>query len=157
MDGPPAERRGGRHEDRRQVPARPLRLVPCRRRGSGRALGRRAAGNVMTVVAAIDCGTNSTRLLVKRDGETVERLMRITRLGQDVDRTGRLDPDAIDRTIAVLREYREAMDRFNVERDSSHVRMTATSAARDAANRDDFFSAAESVIGVRPELLTGAE
>jgi len=79
--------------------------------------------------------------------------MRITRLGAGVDTTGRLAPDAIDRTVTVLREYREVMDRFDV----AQVRMTATSAARDAANRDEFFDAAEAVIGSRPELLPGAE
>lgn len=107
----------------------------------------------MSTVAAIDCGTNSTRLLVSRDGETVERLMIITRLGQGVDATGRLAPEAVDRTTAVLREYRAVMDRHGVGR----VRMTATSAARDAANREDFFAAAEAVVGVRPELLSGEE
>lgn len=105
-------------------------------------------------VAAIDCGTNSTRLLVRSpEGETLERLMRITRLGKGVDATGRLDPGAIDRTIAVLREFREVMDRFGVER----TRMSATSAARDAENREVFFAAAADVIGVRPELLSGEE
>ena len=107
----------------------------------------------MSVVAAVDCGTNSTRLLVSEDGRTRERLMRITRLGQGVDATGRLAPDAMERTTAVLTEYREVMDRLGVER----VRMTATSAARDAENREDFFAAAEEVVGVRPELLTGLE
>jgi exopolyphosphatase/guanosine-5'-triphosphate,3'-diphosphate pyrophosphatase len=107
----------------------------------------------VSTVAAIDCGTNSTRLLVSRDGETVERLMTITRLGQGVDATGRLAPDAIERTIAVLREYREVMDRHAVER----LRMTATSAARDADNREEFFDAAETVVGARPELLSGQE
>ncbi len=105
-------------------------------------------------VAAIDIGTNSVRLLVSQDGRTtLERLMRITRLGKGVDATGRLDPEAIERTVTVLREYREVMDRFGVEK----VRMTATSAARDAANRDDFFDAAEAAVGVRPELLSGEE
>jgi len=104
-------------------------------------------------VAAIDCGTNSVRLLVADGGRTVERLMRITRLGQGVDATGRLADDAIERTLAVLREYREVMDRHGAGR----VRMTATSAARDATNRDDFFDAAEEVLGVRPELLSGRE
>ena len=105
-------------------------------------------------VAAIDCGTNSTRLLVTDDDRRIlERLMRITRLGQGVDATRRLAPDAIERTIAVLREYREVMDRFDVKR----VRMTATSAARDASNRDEFFDAAEAVLGTRPELLSGDE
>jgi len=105
----------------------------------------------VTVVAAIDCGTNSTRLLVSDGGRTVERLMRITRLGFGVDATGRLAPDAIERTVNVLREYRAVMDRSGVSR----VRMTATSAARDAENRDEFFDAAEAVVGVRPELLSG--
>ena len=105
-------------------------------------------------VAAIDCGTNSTRLLVAdEEGRILDRLMRITRLGQGVDRSRSLDPAAIDRTVAVLTEYRAVMDRFGVER----VRMTATSAARDAANREQFFSAAEATVGVRPELLAGDE
>jgi exopolyphosphatase/guanosine-5'-triphosphate,3'-diphosphate pyrophosphatase len=105
------------------------------------------------LVAAIDCGTNSTRVLVGDGRTTATRLMRITRLGQGVDRTRTLAPEAIDRTVAVLREYRSVLDSHGVKR----VRMTATSAARDAANRDDFFDAAEDAIGVRPELLTGDE
>jgi exopolyphosphatase/guanosine-5'-triphosphate,3'-diphosphate pyrophosphatase len=105
-------------------------------------------------VAAIDCGTNSTRLLVRGpDGTTLERLMRITRLGKGVDASGRLDPEAIARTVSVLREYRKVMDDFGVDR----VRMSATSAARDATNRDDFFGPATEVVGVAPELLTGDE
>ncbi len=107
----------------------------------------------MSAVAAVDCGTNSTRLLIDDEGRTVERLMRITRLGQGVDATGRLAAEAIERTMAVLVEYRQAMDRHGVER----VRMTATSAARDADNREDFFAAAERAVGVRPELLSGLE
>src|SRR3954454_17512621 len=106
------------------------------------------------VVAAVDCGTNSTRLLVSEGGtRTVERLMRITRLGQGVDATGAFAPEAVARTLDVLREFRQVMDRHGVTR----VRMTATSAARDAANRDEFFDAAADVIGVRPELLTGED
>jgi exopolyphosphatase/guanosine-5'-triphosphate,3'-diphosphate pyrophosphatase len=105
-------------------------------------------------VAAIDCGTNSTRLLIAEpDGTTLTRLMHITRLGQDVDRTGRLAPEAIERTVSVLRRYRSVMDEHGVER----VRMTATSAARDAANRADFFAAAAGTVGVEPELLSGDE
>ncbi len=101
-------------------------------------------------VAAIDCGTNSTRLLiVGPDGETLDRRMRITRLGQGVDQTQRLAPEAIERTMAVLREYRQAMDDRAA---SAAVRMTATSAARDAANREEFFTAAEAVVGSGPEL-----
>ena len=105
-------------------------------------------------VAAIDCGTNSVRLLITADGRTqIERLMRITRLGQGVDATGRLDPEAIERTLDVLREYREVIDRHGVDR----IRMTATSAARDAANRDDFFSAVHEILGVMPEVISGIE
>jgi exopolyphosphatase/guanosine-5'-triphosphate,3'-diphosphate pyrophosphatase len=107
-------------------------------------------------LAAIDCGSNSTRLLVADGpgpGGTVERLMRITRLGQGVDATGTLAPGAIERTIDVLREYRLIMDRLGVV----DLRMTATSAARDASNSHQFFDAAEEIVGRRPELLTGEE
>ncbi|MGH9152971.1 MAG: exopolyphosphatase [Acidimicrobiales bacterium] len=108
----------------------------------------------MTPAAAIDCGTNSTRLLVADGGSRpIERLMAITRLGQGVDSARRLAPEAVDRTLAVLREYRAVMDRHGVER----VRVAATSAVRDAENRDEFLDAAEAVVGVRPELLPGDE
>lgn len=115
----------------------------------------------MTRVGAIDIGTNSVRLLVADRGDadprtpiaTVERLMRITRLGQGVHADRRLQPDAIERTLTVLREYRGIMDRLGVDR----ARATATSAARDAANRDDFFAAAASVLGFAPEVISGAE
>ena len=89
--------------------------------------------------------------MVDADGTTLERLMHITRLGQGVDATGRLAPEAIDRTVAVLTGYKAVLDRLGVDR----VRMAATSAARDASNRDDFFDRAEAVVGVRPELLGG--
>lgn len=105
------------------------------------------------LVGAIDCGTNSTRLLVGDGVRSVDRRMVITRLGQGVDATGRLAPDAIERTVAVLRDFRAALDEHGVER----VRITATSAARDAANRDEFFDAAEAAVGARPELLSGDE
>lgn len=105
----------------------------------------------MSVVAAIDCGTNSTRLLISDGGTTLDRRMVITRLGQGVDKTGRLDAAAIERVLTVLRDYRSAMDQFGVTK----VRITATSAARDASNRDDFFGPAEQIIGAVPELLSG--
>lgn len=110
------------------------------------------------VLAAIDCGTNSTRLLVGTPAPgggltTLERINTITRLGQGVDATGRLAPEAVERTLAALQEYRAVMDRFEVEA----VRMTATSAARDAENRDEFFGPAEQIVGTRPELLSGDE
>jgi len=109
----------------------------------------------LSAVAAIDCGTNSTRLLVTEGPgrPPLERLMRITRLGQGVDATGRLSPEAVERTVAVLADYRKVMDSHGVER----ARMTATSAARDAANRDQFLRAAAETVGVSPELLTGEE
>ena len=104
-------------------------------------------------VASIDCGTNSVRLLITDGQNQIERLMRITRLGQGVDATGMLDPEAIERTLSVLREYKEVIDQNNVQK----IRMAATSASRDAKNRDDFFNAAERILGVRPELLSGEE
>lgn len=109
-------------------------------------------------VAAIDCGTNSTRLLVARRGpsgtpQTLERIMRITRLGQGVDATGRLAPEAIGRTLDVLGEFRTVMDVHRV----AAVRATATSAARDASNRGEFFTPASALLGVDLELLSGAE
>jgi exopolyphosphatase/guanosine-5'-triphosphate,3'-diphosphate pyrophosphatase len=102
-------------------------------------------------VAAIDMGTNSTRLLVHDGENTIERLMTITRLGQDVDRTGRLADEAIERVLSCLRTYKSVMDQHGVTR----VRAVATSAARDAANRDEFFTAVHDVISVEPELLSG--
>jgi len=107
----------------------------------------------VSTLAAIDCGTNSTRLLISRHGETIDRRMIITRLGKGVDATGKLDPDAIERTLAVLREYRQAMDQQGVE----GVRIAATSAARDASNSEEFFGPAEQIVGTRPELLSGED
>ena len=105
------------------------------------------------VYAAIDCGTNSTRLLVHDGTRTLERLMRITRLGEGVNDSHTLTDAAIERTAIVLREYREVIDRHGVTK----TRLTATSAARDATNRDTFFGAAERILGVAPSLLSGEE
>ncbi len=105
------------------------------------------------VFAAIDCGTNSTRLLVHDGTRTIERLMRITRLGEGVNETRTLTAGAIERTCAVLREYREVMDRHRVTR----TVITATSAARDARNRDEFFGPAEQIVGVPVSLLSGED
>jgi exopolyphosphatase/guanosine-5'-triphosphate,3'-diphosphate pyrophosphatase len=110
--------------------------------------------------AAIDIGTNSTRLLVaevaRADGPlvTLDRRMTITRLGRGVDASRRLAPDAIARTVDALAEYRAAIDAIG---DVAQVRATATSAARDAGNRDEFFTAAHDALGVTPELLSGQE
>jgi exopolyphosphatase/guanosine-5'-triphosphate,3'-diphosphate pyrophosphatase len=102
-------------------------------------------------VAALDCGTNSTRLLITGPGLPELRLMRITRLGQGVDATAKLDPDAIARTLDVLAEYRAEMDRHRVSR----ARLVATSAVRDADNGDEFLRAASRVVGFPAELLDG--
>ena len=107
-----------------------------------------------SAVAAIDCGTNSTRLLVADEsGRELVRLMRITRLGQGVDRQNELAPEAIARTVGVLHEFRRSMDRFGVDR----VRMVATSAVRDAENGAAFIEAAQAAVGVDPEVLSGTE
>ncbi|WP_338699448.1 Ppx/GppA phosphatase family protein [Streptomyces sp. Q6] len=111
----------------------------------------------MTRVAAIDCGTNSIRLLVAdanpETGELVDldRRMTIVRLGQGVDRTGRLAPEALERTFAACREYAEAIKEHGAER----VRFVATSASRDAENRDDFVRGVLDILGVEPEVITG--
>jgi exopolyphosphatase / guanosine-5'-triphosphate,3'-diphosphate pyrophosphatase len=112
-------------------------------------------------LAAVDMGTNSTRLLVAdSDGggpagplSTIERHMHITRLGQGVNAARRLHPDAIERTLAVLRKYRDVMDSTGVE----GVRATATSAARDAVNRDDLLGPAAEILGATVELLSGED
>ena len=107
-----------------------------------------------SAVAAIDCGTNSTRLLVADEsGRELIRLMRITRLGQGVDQQNKLAPEAIARTMDVLGEFRQSMDRFDVDR----VRMVATSAVRDAENGETFSDAARVAVGIAPEVLSGTE
>ena len=103
--------------------------------------------------AAIDCGTNSTRLLIGDGSTTFEREMTITRLGAGVNATGSLAPDAIERTLTALRGYRSVMDRYEL----AGTRITATSAARDAANRADFFGPATEIVGTEPELLSGED
>ncbi|WP_329457504.1 Ppx/GppA phosphatase family protein [Streptomyces sp. NBC_01497] len=113
----------------------------------------------MTKVAAIDCGTNSIRLLVaEADPATgsltdLDRRMEIVRLGQGVDRTGRLAPEALERTFAACRAYAEVIAAHDVSR----VRFVATSASRDASNRDDFVGGVLDILGVRPEVITGDE
>ncbi|MFE6162180.1 exopolyphosphatase [Streptomyces sp. NPDC056486] len=111
----------------------------------------------MTRVAAIDCGTNSIRLLVAdadpATGELVDldRRMTIVRLGQGVDKTGRLAPEALDRTFAACREYAEVIKEHGAER----LRFVATSASRDAENRDDFVRGVLDILGVEPEVISG--
>ncbi|MBD9732263.1 Ppx/GppA family phosphatase [Streptomyces sp. H28] len=111
----------------------------------------------MSRVAAIDCGTNSIRLLVADahpgTGELtdLDRRMTIVRLGEGVDRTGRLAPQALERTFAACREYAEIIERHGAER----TRFVATSASRDAENRDDFVRGVVDILGVEPEVITG--
>lgn len=119
----------------------------------------------MKRVAAIDCGTNSIRLLVAEatapdsasgagaTGELkdLDRRMEIVRLGQGVDRTGRLAPEALERTFAVCREYAAVIKGLGVE----HLRFVATSASRDAENREDFVRGVVDILGVEPEVITG--
>jgi exopolyphosphatase/guanosine-5'-triphosphate,3'-diphosphate pyrophosphatase len=116
----------------------------------------------MSRVAAIDCGTNSIRLLIADEVDCrlrdVHREMRIVRLGQGVDATGQFAPDALARTKAALVDYAELLRSFEVPK----VRMVATSATRDAANRDVFFAMTAEVLGaVVPgavaEVITGTE
>ena len=112
----------------------------------------------MTRVAAIDCGTNSIRLLIADRSVAgtltdVLRRMEIVRLGQGVDRTGRLDPDALARTLAATREYADQCRAHRVEA----VRFVATSATRDAANREEFFAGVRAALGVDVEVISGAE
>ncbi|WP_327274804.1 Ppx/GppA family phosphatase [Streptomyces sp. NBC_01224] len=111
----------------------------------------------MTRVAAIDCGTNSIRLLVAdadpSTGELVEldRRMEIVRLGQGVDRTGRLAPEALERTFSACRQYAEVIKEYGAQK----IRFVATSASRDAENRDDFVRGVLDILGVEPEVISG--
>ena len=110
-------------------------------------------------VAAIDCGTNSIRLLVadvdpvRRTLTDVDRRLEIVRLGQGVDKTGRLAPEALARTLGALREYAGIIRACRVD----EVRMVATSATRDASNAAEFTRGVVAVLGVEPEVLTGDE
>jgi exopolyphosphatase / guanosine-5'-triphosphate,3'-diphosphate pyrophosphatase len=140
-----------------------------RRRGpASRAAGERASGTARRSareggheirVAAIDCGTNSLRLLVADVNPAtgtltdVDRRMEIVRLGQGVDATGRLAPAALARTLRVLRSYAAIVAAAG----APAVRMVATSATRDAANAADFVAGVHGVLGVGPEVLSGDE
>ncbi|CAN5476754.1 Ppx/GppA phosphatase family protein [soil metagenome] len=113
---------------------------------------------VRRTIAAVDCGTNSTRLLFARPGpgsrlDEVDRRMTITRLGAGVDTRRSLDPAAVERTLGVLREYRAVMEAEGVER----VRASGTSAVRDAADGPAFLAAAQGFLGFPVELLSGEE
>ncbi|GAB3535451.1 Ppx/GppA phosphatase family protein [Arthrobacter tecti] len=108
--------------------------------------------------AAVDCGTNSIRLLIADvDDEgrlaDVVRLMRVVRLGQGVDATGRLAPEALERTLTAVDEYAGLIAENAVDR----VRFVATSATRDADNRDEFIDGVRTRLGVEPEVVSGSE
>ncbi len=135
---------------------------------AGRRPGRSPWENVpVKRVAAIDCGTNSIRLLVAdtewvdlpgggrraRLSEDLTRQMRIVRLGQDVDRTGVLDPAALERTFAATREYQAMIRRLGAQ----EIRVVATSATRDAANAADFLRGMSQILGVEPQIVPGTE
>ncbi|UKA55641.1 Ppx/GppA family phosphatase [Arthrobacter sp. FW305-BF8] len=115
----------------------------------------------MTRVAAIDCGTNSIRLLIadidRSNGTTkltdVVREMRVVRLGQGVDATGELAPEALERTFAATADYAALIREYQ----ATKVRFVATSASRDARNRQVFVDGIQNLIGVEPEVITGHE
>lgn len=117
----------------------------------------------MTTVAAIDCGTNSIRLLIARssrqpDGtwsplEDIVRDMRVVRLGYGVDKTGEFDPAALERTLEATRDYAALIQKHGVK----HIRFVATSATRDARNRDEFITGVRNALGVNPEVVSGEE
>ena len=112
----------------------------------------------MNTVAAVDCGTNSLRLLIAdpdSDQRLVERVRRteIVRLGQGVDATGEFHPDALRRTFAVVEEYAALIraEGVTVER----IHFVATSASRDARNREEFFTGVHDRLGVTPDVISG--
>ena len=120
----------------------------------------------MTRVAAVDCGTNTIRLLVadltrEETGrprlEPLRRRNEIVRLGQGVDRTGLLDPAALERTLAVVEDYAADCAELGVEPGRGARRFVATSATRDARNREDFAAGVRSLLGVDPEVVSGQE
>ena len=112
----------------------------------------------MTRVAAIDCGTNSIRLLIaepagSRGLRDLDRRLEIVRLGQGVDASGEFHPDALQRTFAAVDQYAELIKKANVPVEEVHF--VATSAARDAKNRDTFFTGIKQRLGVVPDVISG--
>ncbi len=108
-------------------------------------------------VAAIDCGTNSIRLLIAdiHDGQfkEVHRQMEVVRLGQGVDKNKAFDPEAIERTLKVTGEYARVIAAKGVEK----IRFCATSATRDASNRQIFIDGVKAILGIEPEVIPGEE
>src|SRR3954451_4020777 len=112
-------------------------------------------------VAAVDCGTNSVRLLIAdisgMELTDIERRMEIVRLGQGVDRTGRLAPEALERTFTAMRSYAKLIAEHAGPSGWMPVRVVATSATRDASNRREFVDGVGEIFGVEPEVVTGDE
>ena len=104
-------------------------------------------------VAAIDCGTNSIRLLISQDGREILREMEIVKLGEGIDRTKNFSPAAVERTLNALHRFKELIDQHEVVR----VRFCATSATRDAQNREIFTGPVEEILGIAPEVIVGIE
>lgn len=120
----------------------------------------------MTRVAAIDCGTNTIRLLIAeadRDDsgrprlEVLRRRNEIVRLGQGVDRTGLLAPEALERTLAAVASYAADCAELGVAPGGDVRRFVATSATRDARNREDFVAGVRRLLGIEPEVVSGQE
>jgi exopolyphosphatase / guanosine-5'-triphosphate,3'-diphosphate pyrophosphatase len=116
-------------------------------------------GDLVTRVAAIDCGTNSIRLLIAEPNGSgglrdLDRRLEIVRLGQGVDASGEFHADALQRTFAVVDQYAELIKKADVP--VANVHFVATSAARDARNRDSFFAGIKQRLGVLPDVISGA-
>ena len=113
----------------------------------------------MALVAGIDCGTNSIRLIIadrQASGEALNvrtREMRIVRLGEGIDKTGQFAPAALERCFAAAEEYAQIIAKYGVDK----IRFVATSASRDAGNRDEFFSGIQDRLGITPEVVSGEE
>lgn len=113
----------------------------------------------MALVAGIDCGTNSIRLIIadrQASGEPLNvrtREMRIVRLGEGIDKTGQFAPAALERTFAAVDEYAQIISKYGADK----IRFVATSASRDAKNRDEFFTGIKERLGVTPEVISGEE
>lgn len=112
----------------------------------------------MTRVAAIDCGTNSIRLLIAEPNGAggltdLERRLEVVRLGQGVDASGAFHPDALQRTFAAVDEYAELIKKADVPVEKVHF--VATSATRDVKNRDSFFAGVKERLGVVPDVISG--
>ena len=109
--------------------------------------------SLITPVAVVDCGTNSTRLLIRAGSVALERRLVSTRLGKDTGRTGRLDADGVRRTLEALAEYRDLIEAHGAR----PVRGIATQAVREASDGPDFVARAGDVLGFPVEVLTGEE